>query len=385
MLVRMMRKEGHEVQCVATSHALQFVTPLTLETVSGRSLYSDLFSRENTYATEHIAIKDWADAVVVAPATANIIAKMAHGLADDALSTTLLSLSGKPRFVCPAMNSDMLHAAATQRNLEQLQRDGVTVIESTSGELACGTYGDGRMAEPEEIYKQLILRTKGRLKGKKIMVTAGPTYERIDAVRFVGNYSSGKMGYALAEVLATEGAEVVLISGPTSLEVHHPAICVVRVESAREMYAAATECFPSCDAAILSAAVADYRPATCAKSKLKKDGNKGLTLEMVQNPDILASLGSMKHEGQTLVGFALETDNERDNATEKLRKKKLDFIVLNSLKDKGAGFGVDTNKVTLIDSDGTMCEGTLKSKRAVAEDIVEHLCRRMEGLTSTTK
>ena len=383
MLVRLLKKNGHEVQCVATSHALQFVTSLTLQTVSGHAVYSDLFGSANEYSTEHIALKDWADAIVVAPATANLISKMATGIADDALSTTLLSMAGKRRFVCPAMNSDMLHAAATQRNLEQLRRDDVTIIESAVGELACGTVGDGRMAEPEEIYNRLISCVEGRLKGKKVLVTAGPTYERIDAVRFVGNYSSGKMGFALAEVVAEQGAEVVLVCGPTHLKTSHSGIRRIDVESAREMYAAAVEEFPSCDAAILSAAVADYRPEHCADHKLKKQGDEGMTLHMVQNPDILATLGGMKRDGQLLVGFALETDNEQANAQSKLQRKNLDMIVLNSLCDKGAGFGVDTNKVTIIASDGSVIEGDLKSKRGVAEDIVAEMishaqiCRTM--------
>lgn len=373
MLVRLLKKNGHDVQCVATSHALQFVTPLTLQTVSGHAVYSDLFAESNDFSTEHIALKDWADAIVVAPATANIIAKMAAGVADDALSTTLLSMAGKRRFVCPAMNSDMLHAPATQRNIEQLRADGVTIIESAVGELACGCVGDGRMAEPEEIYSRLISSMEAPLAGKKVLITAGPTYERIDAVRFVGNFSSGKMGYALAEVMAEQGAEVVLVSGPTHLTTRHSGIRRIDVESARQMYSAAVETFPSCDAAVLCAAVADYRPEHCADHKLKKNGNEGLTIEMVQNPDILATLGKMKREGQTLVGFALETNDERANAKSKLERKNLDMIVLNSLRDKGAGFGVDTNKVLIIKRDGSEVEGELKSKRAVAEDIVREL------------
>ena len=373
MLIRLFKKNGHNVQCVATDHALQFVTSLTLETLSGRPLYCDLFAKTNEQSTEHISLKEWGDMLIVAPATANIIGKMANGIADDALSTLLLAFSGtkKPLFVCPAMNTQMAEASSMLRNLEQLIKDGVTIIESTEGQLACGTIGNGRMAEPEEIYKQVIPCNIESLKGKKYLITAGPTYERFDAVRFIGNYSSGKMGYALAEKIAEKGAHVVLVSGPTTMESKHKNIDCIRVESAREMYAAALEHFPSCDGAILTAAVADYRPKEQIDHKLKKHGDDGLTIELVQNPDILASLGKIKKEEQILIGFALETDNELSNAITKLKKKNLDYIVLNSLSDKGAGFGVDTNKVTIIGRDGSIQEGELKSKKEVAEDIIE--------------
>ncbi len=375
ILVRLLVKAGAEVMCAVTEHALQFITELTLETVSQHRVYSRLVGRDNPHSTEHISLKEWGDAMVVAPATANIIGKMATGIADDALSTLLLSFR-KPLFLCPAMNTHMLESPALQRNIEQLRRDGAVILDSPAGELACGSEGRGRMEEPERIVERLIeqLTATQHLTGRKVLVTAGPTYEKIDAVRFVGNYSSGKMGFAIAEALASRGAKVVLVAGPTHLEVRHSAIERINVESAHEMYAAATAAYADSDAAILSAAVADFRPDHTADHKIKKHNDTdGMTLQLVQNPDILATLGSMKREGQLLAGFALETDDELLNARKKLEKKNLDFIVLNSLHDEGAGFGVDTNKVTIIDRQGNIKQGGLKSKKEVAEDIVEYL------------
>lgn len=373
-LVRLLRKAGHEVQCVATRHALQFVTPLTLETVSGRRLYADLFDSSNDHTTEHISLKDWGEMMVVAPATANIIGKLAGGIADDALSTLLLAFTGKPLYMAPAMNTQMWENPAVQQNLATLKARGVHIIPPAEGELACGTAGAGRMPEPEEIA-MIIGQADAQTSepsGRRVLVTAGPTYEKIDAVRFIGNYSSGKMGFALAEALARKGFAVELVAGPTACKTSHPAIHRTDVESAQEMYAAATALFPSCQAAILAAAVADYRPAQQADHKLKKQGDSGMTLELVQNPDILATLGQMKQPGQRLVGFALETDHEADNALAKLERKRLDYIVLNSLRDEGAGFGVDTNRVTIFGSDGSRITSPLLPKAEVAEMIVEH-------------
>ena len=368
-LVRLLKKAGHEVRCAATEHALEFVARVTLETVSGAPLYSDLFASGRT---EHISLKDWGEMLVVAPATANIIGKVAGGIADDALSTLLLAFSGKPVIMAPAMNCEMWAHPAVQRNVETLKGWGICMVGPEEGELACGVNGMGRMAEPEQIADAICTMAAGRLAGQRWLVTAGPTYERIDSVRFIGNYSSGKMGFALAEALAEQGAEVELVTGPTYLNVStYQRINLHRVESAREMYSAATEVFPRCNGAILSAAVADYRPAECADHKLKKNGNEGMHLDLVQNPDILATLGSMKTDKQTLVGFALETDNEETNAQRKLEKKNLDFVVLNSLRDKGAGFGVDTNKVTIISRDGSKTESPLLSKKEVARLIIE--------------
>lgn len=369
-LVRLLVKAGHEVRCAATEHALQFVTRVTLETVSGAPLYHDLFA---SGGTEHISLKDWGDLLLVAPATANIIGKVASGIADDALSTLLLAFSGKPVVMAPAMNSLMWAHPAVQRNLASLKSWGIRMVGPAEGELACGTSGVGRMVEPEEIVRSVaaLLQHTETLAGQHWLVTAGPTYERIDSVRFIGNYSSGKMGFALAQALADAGAEVELVSGPTSLGIDHPRVTLTRVESAREMYAAATTLFPQCRGAILSAAVADYRPAETADHKLKKQGSEGMTLTLVQNPDILATLGSMKQEGQTLVGFALETDHELENAQGKLQRKNLDYIVMNSLRDAGAGFGVDTNKVTILSRDGRRNESPLMSKHDIARLIVQ--------------
>ncbi len=367
-LVRLLKKAGHEVRCAATEHALEFVTRVTLETVSGAPLYSDLFASGRT---EHISLKDWGEMLVVVPATANIIGKVAGGIADDALSTLLLAFSGKPVIMAPAMNCEMWAHPAVQRNIETLKSWGIRIVGPEEGELACGVNGMGRMAEPEAIAAAVCAAVSPqRLQGQRWLVTAGPTYERIDSVRFIGNYSSGKMGFALAEALANAGAEVELVTGPTHLNISYPNINITRIESAREMYAAATEVFPQCNGAILSAAVADYRPAECADHKLKKQGDAGMHLELVQNPDILATLGGMKTGAQTLVGFALETDNEEANAQRKLKKKNLDYIVLNSLRDKGAGFGVDTNKVTIISRDGSHKESPLMSKQEVAHLII---------------
>lgn len=367
-LVHLLKKAGHEVRCAATEHALEFVTRVTLETVSGAPIYSDLFASGRT---EHISLKDWGEMLVVAPATANIIGKVAGGIADDALSTLLLAFSGKPVIMAPAMNCEMWAHPAVQRNVETLKGWGICMVGPEEGELACGVNGMGRMAEPEQIADAICTVAVGRLAGQRWLVTAGPTYERIDSVRFIGNYSSGKMGFALAEALAEQGAEVELVTGPTYLNVStYQRINLHRVESAREMYSAATEVFPHCNGAILSAAVADYRPAECTDHKLKKNGNEGMHLDLVQNPDILATLGGMKTDKQTLVGFALETDNEEANAQYKLEKKNLDYIVLNSLRDKGAGFGVDTNKVTVISRDGRHTESPLLSKKEIAQLII---------------
>ncbi len=385
-LVRLLKKQGHEVHCAATAHALEFTTRATLETVSGAPLYSDLFA---SGGTEHISLKDWGELLVVAPATANIIGKVASGIADDALSTLLLAFSHKPVIMAPAMNSDMWAHPAVQRNIETLRGWGIRLVGPAEGELACGTSGTGRMAEPGAIAEAIANFEFGKtnfeekestnskfriqnskLAGQRWLVTAGPTYEKIDSVRFIGNYSSGKMGFALAEALAEAGAEVELVTGPTHLNATHQRINVHRVESAREMYAAATGLFPQCNGAILSAAVADYRPAKQADHKLKKQGDEGMTLTLVQNPDILATLGTMKQPGQRLVGFALETDNELQNAEGKLKRKNLDYIVMNSLRDAGAGFGVDTNKVTILGADGSRIESPLMSKQEVARMIV---------------
>ena len=378
LLIRLLIKNGAEVKVAATKSALQFVTPTTLETLSKNKIYTDLFAETNEYNTEHVALKDWADFMIVAPATANCIGKLASAIADDALSTLLLAFN-KPLFICPAMNTNMLEHFSVERNIQWLKDNGVRFIEPSVGELACGVEGRGRMEEPENILDKVLssLSQSATFVGKKVLITAGPTYEKIDAVRFIGNFSTGKMGYALAIEFANQGADVILVSGPTHLEIRHPKVKKISVMSAREMYEVANEYFTASNVAILSAAVADFRPETAAEQKIKKTSNsQTMDLHLVQNPDILASLGSKKKENQILVGFALETNDELANAKKKLEKKNLDFIVLNSLQDAGAGFGYDTNKVTFVFRDGKVEQEPLKSKKEVAADIA----KRVKGI-----
>lgn len=374
LLVRLLVKEGAEVQVVMTPAAKEFITPLTLSTLSGRPVLSEFFNSDSGSWHSHVELGLWADAMIVAPATASTLGKMAAGVADNLLVTTYMSMKA-PVFVAPAMDLDMYAHPSTVKNIATLKSYGNHIIEAAAGELASHLSGKGRMEEPENIIKVLkdFFLTGSELSGKKILITAGPTYEKIDPVRFIGNYSSGKMGFAIAAECARRGADVTLVAGPVSLPTPHPAIKRVDVESAREMCDAAVEAFPSCDAAVLSAAVADYRPAVQASSKIKRTG-EGMTIDLEANPDIAATLGKTKREGQCLVGFALETNNAEENARLKLDKKNLDFIVLNSLEDKGAGFSCDTNKVTIIDREGKS-EYPLKSKAEVAKDVVAHLSR----------
>lgn len=371
-LIRLFRKAGHKVKVVVTKNALNFVTEATLQTLSDNLVYSDMFAG-NKDMTEHISIADWADYYIVAPATANIIGKYANAIADDCISTTLLAFD-KDVFLAPAMNTKMYANKGVQNNLQILASRGVNIISPNCGELACGANGDGRMAEPEEIFAFVnnhIAKSK-ILAGKTICVTAGPTYEQIDPVRFIGNNSSGKMGFAIAESLASKGASVKLIAGPTHLNTKNCNIERIDVKSAEQMYNATVKEFEQADVAILSAAVADYTPKNVFSQKVKKADNV-LNIELQPTKDILAQLGRMKTDKQTLVGFALETNNEENNAKQKLSKKNLDFIVLNSLNDKNACFGFDTNKVTIIDSNGNMTKTDLKSKSEIAEDVVSKL------------
>ena len=378
-LVRLLVKEGAEVKVVMTPLAKEFITPLTMATLSKNPILVDFYNPENGDWHSHVALGLWADLYLIAPASANTIGKMAAGIADNLLLTTYLSAKC-PVVVAPAMDLDMYRHPATQRNLEVLRSYGNMIVEPESGELASGLVGKGRMEEPERIAEFVKEYFQGRqdLQGKKILVTAGPTYEKIDPVRFIGNYSSGKMGFALAEELAGRGAEVVLVAGPVDLSVRHPAIRRLDVESAAEMRDAAVAEFPKCDAAILSAAVADFTPKTRTDEKIKR-GKEDMRLELVPTHDIAADLGRMKRHGQVLAGFALETNDEENNALSKLRRKNFDFIVLNSLNDKGAGFGVDTNKVTIIDKEENKREYALKSKREVAGDIVDKLKEALES------
>ncbi len=368
-LLRELVKRGAQVKVIMTPMATDFVGKLTFSTLSRNPVYSDFFDKNTGEWISHVELGLWADAFVIAPATANTIAKMAHAIADNLLLTTYLS-ARCPVFVAPTMDLDMYCHPSVKENVDKLAAMGVNIIEPGEGELASGLYGKGRMAEPEEIVAALekFFRTSQDFLGKKVLVTAGPTYELIDPVRFIGNFSSGKMGYAIAEEFARRGAKVFLVSGPTSLTINQPGVEVINVVSARDMFQKAQEIFPEVDVAVLAAAVADYRPQTTAQTKIKKSDDE-LVIRLVKNPDIAASLGKIKKPGQILVGFALETDNELKNAQEKLRRKNFDFIVLNSLKDKGAGFGTDTNKVNFVYPDGKVKDFPLKTKKQVAEDI----------------
>lgn len=379
LLVRLLVKAGAEVQVIMTPAAHDFVTPLTLSTLSKRPVLTHFKSGENGSWNNHVELGLWADLVVIAPATAETLSKMASGACDNLLLAVYLS-ARCPVAAAPAMDLDMYRHPATKRNLQQLKNDHVLLIPPGTGELASGLHGEGRMAEPETIlaFIEATLSKRSRLKGKKVLVTAGPTYEAIDPVRFIGNHSSGKMGFAIAEALAEEGAEVVLVSGPTHLHTQHTNIKRIDVTSAQEMYAASTKAFAKCDAAVLSAAVADYRPKQVAKNKIKKQAGAGLDhLELEETPDILAELGRRKGKKQVLAGFALETDNETANAKVKLKKKNLDFIVLNSLRDAGAGFAVDTNRITIIGANNKTTNFELMPKTEAARRIADHLAGLM--------
>ena len=371
-LLRLLLKAGAEVQVVMTPNAKEFITPVTLSSLSGKPVISEFFTANTGQWNSHVDLGLWADAMIVAPATASTIAKMANGIADNMLITTYLS-SKSTVFVAPAMDLDMMRHPSTTRNLKLLQSYGNYIIESEVGELASGLVGKGRMAEPEVILSALenFFHKKLDLIGKKVVITAGPTYEKIDPVRFIGNFSTGKMGYALANECFSRGAEVILISGPVSGVEAHEGIHIVRITSANEMLDAATKYFPSSDIAILAAAVADYTPVNPVEKKIKREESDITSIEVKKNPDIAAHLGNSKKEGQYLVGFALETDNELKNAKAKLERKKLDAIVLNSLAEKGAGFGTDTNRIDYIRKDGMVTKFEMKSKSAVAADIVD--------------
>ena len=371
-LIRLFVKAGAEVQVVITPAGKEFITPVTLSALSSNPVISEFFAQRDGSWHSHVDLGQWADVMVIAPATASSIGKMANGIADNMLITTYLSMKA-PVFVAPAMDLDMFAHPSTQQNLDRLRSFGNHIIEPASGELASHLVGKGRMEEPEVIFDH-IARFFAQQQGPKrrVLITAGPTYEKIDPVRFIGNYSSGKMGYALAEECAKRGWDVELVSGPTKLEVKHPNIRRTDVESAAEMYEAATALFPSCNAAIMCAAVADFTVDAVAAEKIKR-GESGLELNLVPTRDIAAALGAQKRADQRLVGFALETVNELAHAQEKLRRKQLDFIVLNSLNDAGAGFQHDTNKVTIIPAEGAPVPFALKSKTEVAKDIIDYL------------
>ncbi len=375
ILIRLLVKEKASVKVVMTPLAKEFISPLTLATLSANPVLTEFFNPENGDWNNHVNLGMWADAFVIAPATANTIAKMANGIADNLLLTTYLS-ARCPVFVAPAMDLDMLNHQATQNNISLLKKYGNHILEPETGQLASGLTGKGRMTEPESIVEYLkgyfSKKKITKFAGKKILVTAGPTYEPIDPVRFIGNQSSGKMGYAIANQLVKYGAQVVLISGPSNEKPPENLYKLIPVTTASQMHNMCMKIFPEMDGAVLVAAVSDYRPKKVAANKIKRTAD-ALTLELMPNPDIAADLGKIKKKKQFLIGFALETENAIDNAGEKMKKKNFDCIILNSLKDEGAGFSVDTNKITIIGRDNRITVFPLKSKQEVAEDIIEYL------------
>lgn len=375
-LLRLLVKKGADVQVVMTPAAKEFITPVTLSPLSGKPVVSEFFAANDGQWHSHVDLGLWADAMLIAPATAASIGKMAHGVADNMLITTYLSMKA-PVFVSPAMDLDMYKHPSTQANLKLLQSYGNHIIEPGFGELASGLEGKGRMQEPEAIveYLEQYFAQVAEMSGKRVLITAGPTYEKIDPVRFIGNYSSGKMAYALAGECARRGAEVCLISGPVQLETPAGNIQRIDIESADEMFEACMKEFPTCDAGILCAAVADFKPICVADQKIKR-GAEDLCIQLTPNQDIAAALGRIKTADQKLIGFALETHNEMSNAQNKLQKKNLDAIVLNSLQDKGAGFRHDTNKVSIISATETL-DYPLKHKQEVARDIVDYLLKNL--------
>jgi phosphopantothenoylcysteine decarboxylase/phosphopantothenate--cysteine ligase len=370
-LTRLLIKAGAEVQIVMTPAATDFITPLTLATLSKKNVFTSV-SAEDSW-NNHVEMGLWADVMLVAPATATTLSKMAHGICDSIIVATYLSAKC-PVFFAPAMDLDMWKHPATLDNVKRLQSFGNKLIPVGHGELASGLSGDGRMAEPEDIVQTLsnYFAKAQSLKGKTALVTAGPTYESLDPVRFIGNHSSGKMGIAIAEELANKGAAVTLVLGPSKEEIENENINVIRIRSAQEMYEACATVFPTTDISVLAAAVADYRPKTISTEKIKKSGND-LSIDLERTTDIAATLGKTKKKGQLLIGFALETNNEVENAKGKLERKNFDFIVLNSLQDKGAGFQHNTNKITIVGQNNKIKEFELKTKVEVAVDIVEEI------------
>lgn len=378
ILLRLLIKAGAEVQVVITPNGKEFITPVTLSALSGRPVISEFFTANTGEWHSHVDLGLWADAMVIAPATASTIGKMANGVADNMLVTTYLSAKA-PVFIAPAMDLDMMAHPSTARNINLLRSYGNHIIEPAAGELASHLVGKGRMEEPEQILKVLdeYFEKSASLAGRKMLVTAGPTYEKIDPVRFIGNYSTGKMGYAIADEAASRGADVTLVSGPVSLSPSNPAVKVVRVESAHQMLAACEHVFGDTDIAVFAAAVADYAPANPAEHKIKRKTDDVNSIDLVMNPDIAATLGACKKPDQLTVGFALETDDEQTNACKKMQQKNLDMIVLNSLRDKGAGFGTDTNVITIYGSDGNEAHFDLRTKKECASDIVDAIEKRL--------
>lgn len=376
-LVRLFVKAGAEVQVIMTPAAKEFITPVTMSALTGKPVVSEFFTANTGEWHSHVDLGLWADVMVIAPATASSIAKMANGVADNMLITSYLS-SKAPVFVAPAMDLDMMAHPSTTRNIELLRSYGNRIIEPAVGELASHLVGKGRMAEPEEIFSTVndFFARGADLAGKRVLITAGPTYEKIDPVRFIGNYSTGKMGFAIANEAALRGADVTVVSGPVATPALNGGIKVIKVQSAREMNAECQRLFSDSDIGIMCAAVADYAPVEYVDHKIKREKDDIPVIKLMKNPDIAASLGAQKRADQLLVGFALETDNEEFNAIDKLRRKNLDYIVLNSLKDSGAGFGTDTNKISIFDVNGNKLSFHLKSKAEVATDIFDTILSR---------
>ena len=381
-LLRGLIKEGAEVQVVMTPAAKEFITQVTMSALSGKPVVSEFFSANDGTWYSHVDLGQWADLMLIAPATAATLAKMAHGVCDNLLITTYLSAKCRV-MIAPAMDMDMFRHPANQANLEILRTFGNLIIEPGEGALASGLHGKGRMEEPENILEEVVkfFDQKKKLLNRHFLLTAGPTCEKIDPVRFIGNYSSGKMGYAIANQLADSGAKVSLVSGPVQLTNINPAITIIPVESAREMHEQCLRIFPEADGAVMCAAVADFTPESYSEKKLKR-GNDELSIQLKPTRDIAADLGRLKTGNQILVGFALETNDELTNAYAKLKRKNLDFIVLNSMNDNGAGFGTDTNKITIIDKDNNQANFELKSKTEVAADIVARIILEMDRKTS---
>jgi phosphopantothenoylcysteine decarboxylase/phosphopantothenate--cysteine ligase len=380
LLIRLLVKEGAEVKVILTENAKDFVTPLTLSTLSGNPVLSEFYNKDDGSWNSHIDLGNWADIYLIAPATANTIGKMANGLADNLLVASYLAAKC-PVIFAPAMDVDMFEHSSTQNNIKKLQKAGNAYINPDEGELASGLCGAGRLKEPTELFEILkdFLLKKKDFNQQQILINAGPTYENIDPVRFIGNYSSGKMGYAIAEELANRGARVNLVSGPVHISTNHPGIELTKVTSAEEMYLACISRMDQSDIIILAAAVADYTPKDVASEKLKKKTDE-LQIALKPTKDILAAFGKGKKENQTLVGFALETENEIENAKQKLRNKNLDLIVLNSLKDEGAGFGTATNKISIINRRGSVKDFELKSKKEVARDIADSIIQYLKTI-----
>lgn len=373
-LIRILKRSGAEVRCLMTPASCDFISPLVVSTLSENPVGIDFWNKKTGEWTNHVEYGLWADLFVIAPLTATTMSKMVSGSGENLLLASYLSMKC-PVLAAPAMDLDMYAHPSTKRNLDQIAKDGVTIIPAESGELASGLVGEGRMAEPETIFEAIqfhFAQSEGEMLGKTVLITAGPTYEAIDPVRFIGNHSSGKMGFELAKYCLNQGANVVLISGPTHQKLKHPNLQLIKVRSAQEMLKATTENWSSADFGIFSAAVADYRPENPAEQKIKKK-EENLSLELVKNPDILAWAGENKRSDQVLVGFALETNNAIENAVSKLTKKNLDLIIVNTLEDDGAGFAHDTNRIAILDVHNKITKFELKSKSEVASDIVEYM------------